>query len=1078
MLVRVEDATGAIIPGATVKVVSVQQPELSGQTAGAGEILFSNLIPGVYEVTASFAGFKTATAKGIDVRLGERLAVTIRMEPGAVETTVEVVGAAAGIDLSTTETGGSIEDTLYHTIPLQRGLGSAFFLAPGVVHGGGTCGEIGQTVECANPSMGGASGFENLYLIDGVNITHGGFGGFGTVSRDYGSLGSGTTTSFIKEVEIKTGGYDAQYGQSLGGIVNVITKTGGNELHGAVFAYFAPARLEAARRQANASRVENFQVFETDSISQLDFGAEVGGYIVKDRLFFFGSLNPAINRYRRRAPWSVVGPASGPPVFDQFTYGPGDCDPTTAGPAGNPLAGCADLGEHTLRERTINYALKLTGQITQDHRVEASIFGDPTIRKFGPWGSLSSTLEPTALVPVDFVRLDFSNLNFALRYNGVITPTWLINSHFANNHNRFENQQLFPAYNVDDRTVPGVSIVSGGVGFFEDSFSDDKTFSVDNTNIINALGTHELREGFYFSTNNFTGLRRRTGVDFPVVADPLLVDPADVGRNTFGATFRLISCQVTTGTPDCNGRAPAAFQGATDTFVAIQTRGDNAGNVFDTIARYTAAYIQDDWRWNKHLTLKLGVRWEQERLIGTQGTAYTYSNSWGPRLGVIVDPWGNRKTKLTFNFARYFQRLPNDLTLRVFSGESSYLNLEYWVEPDKVIRPDQGHYVGLIACPVSGTGYVCDPATGLRDTDFPRATLSGSSGIPAEPGTKMTFQDEVGIGIQHEFPRGFVLGGRYIDRRLKRITEDSNGVSLEQAAAGMDNIPFILVNPSATADFFTNPFLVPTATGPCFAGTEDIVPGQCFHISSGDPGPDGIADGLPDPVRRYQAVEIILERRYRDNWQFFANWRIAKLQGNFEGAFRNDNGQTDPGITSLFDFIDTPGALSLYSLGDLPNDRRHVINAYGSYLINEGWANGLNLGFGVRVQSGRPITELLAHPLFENEGEIPCTTGNTSVLDVTGTPIYSTPCESTGRGSFGRTPFTGGVDLHGDYPVRLTERFTLRGAIDFFNVFNSQRSISHREFKESVPGLLDPDFNTPSEITRPFNLRFAVRLEF
>lgn len=1073
ILVRVEDPTGAVIPGATVKVASAAQPELTAETGSRGEVLFSNLVPvDDYSVTVTSAGFKTAKAENISVRLGERRLVTITMEPGEVVQTVEVIGAAGGIDLQTTTTGGHIEDTLYTSIPLQRGLGNALFLAPGVVSGGGTCGEEGQTVQCANPSIGGASGFENLYLIDGVNITHGGFGGFGTVSRDYGSLGSGTTTSFIKEVEVKTGGYDAQYGQSLGGIVNVITKTGGNELHGAVFGYYSPNKLEAGRKVANDFRVENFQVFDTVGLVQLDFGAEVGGFLVKDHIFFFGSVNPTVTRFRRTAPAANR-------VFDQFTYGPGDCNAATPGPAGNALAGCSDLGEHDLTERTINYAFKLSGQINPNHRVEASIFGDPTIRNFGPWGSLSSTTDPVSGEPADFVRLDFSNLNFALRYNGVMTPTWLVNSHFANNHNRFENQNLLPSYAVEDRTVEGTRSFFGGVGFFEDSFSDDKTFSVDNTNIIDAgpLGTHELSEGFYFSTNNFTGLRARTGANFPVVSDPLLVAPGDVGENTFGATFRMVSCQIETGTPDCFGQAPAQFRGATDSFAAIQTRGSFDGFDFDTIARYTAGYVQDNWQWNKYLTLKLGLRWEQERLIGTQNVAYTYSNSWGPRIGVVVDPFGQRRTKLSFNFARFFQRLPNDLTLRVMSGERSYLNLLYWVEPDKVVRPDQAHYVGVSECPVGANGYVCDPNTGERV--FRSGNISGSSGVPPEPGTKMTFQDEFGVGIQHEFDKGFVIGGRYIDRRLKRITEDSNAVSIEQAFAGLFNIPFILINPSADADFFTNPTIIDVGSGTCWPGTDVINGGtQCFDITSGDVGPDGIADGLPDPRRRYQAVEITVERRLRDNWQFFANWRIAKLQGNFEGAFRNDNGQTDPGITSLFDFIDSPGILDVYTVGDLPNDRRHVINAYGSYMLNQGWANGLNVGFGLRVQSGKPITELLAHPLFENAGEIACNPSSTTVTDSAGGQIYTTQCESSGRGGFGRTPFTGTVDLHFDYPVKITENVRLRGSLDFFNIFDSQRNENVREFREANPGIFDPDFNTPNQFTRPFNLRFGVRLEF
>ncbi len=451
------------------------------------------------------------------------------------------------------------------------------------------------------------------------------------------------------------------------------------------------------------------------------------------------------------------------------------------------------------------------------------------------------------------------------------------------------------------------------------------------------------------------------------------------------------------------------------------------------------------------------------------------------------------------------------------------------MEPDKVVQPDQAHYIGVDACATGERGYVCNTSgTAIGDVAagepfFEPANVSGTTGVAPVPGTKMAFQDEFAIGVQHEFDHGIVVGGRYIDRRLKRATEDSNAITMEQAVAGLFNIPFILINPSADGDFFVNPVfvndpggIVGTLADPdgipgsgdeaappadtCFSGSlntftddggtamdtsDDVVTSAfCWTPTSGDAGPDGLPDGLPDPTRNYQAVEITFERRLRDNWQFHANWRIASLKGNYEGSFRNDNGQTDPSITSLFDFTDSPAALALYEVGPLPNDRTHVVNAYGSYMINQGAASGLNLGFGTRITSGKPLTELLAHPLFANAGEVPCLVGNLDVRGFgsggagTGGQFFQTGCDSDGRGGFNRTDTVGTVDLHADYPIRLGERFRLRGSIDFFNVFNTQRAITRREFREVTTGQEDPDFNTPSRLERPFNVRFAVRVEW
>src|SRR5207248_10250506 len=114
---------------------------------------------------------------------------------------------------------------------------------PGGTSGGGT--------RTAHPSISGGTGLENLYVADGVNITDGGFGGIGVYSRLYGSLASGINLSFVKEVQVKTGGFEAQYGKSTGGIVQIVTKSGTSQFHGSIGGFFAPQSFEAERQQAD-----------------------------------------------------------------------------------------------------------------------------------------------------------------------------------------------------------------------------------------------------------------------------------------------------------------------------------------------------------------------------------------------------------------------------------------------------------------------------------------------------------------------------------------------------------------------------------------------------------------------------------------------------------------------------------------------------------------------------------------------------------------------------------------------------------------------------------------------------------
>jgi hypothetical protein len=240
---------------------------------------------------------------------------------------------------------------------------------------------------------------------------------------------------------------------------------------------------------------------------------------------------------------------------------------------------------------------------------------------------------------------------------------------------------------------------------------------------------------------------------------------------------------------------------------------------------------------------------------------------------------------------------------------------------------------------------------------------------------------------------------------------------------------------------------------------------------NGEPIPDGQPDGFPTPVHIYKAVEIEANKSFSHNWMLRANWRIASLTGNYEGAFRNDNGQTDPNISSLFDF--TNGIVSMlgdqYKAGPLNTDRRHIVNVYVSYVVPRGFMKSLELGGGVNILSGTPISELADHPAYGNSGEVPI----------------------GGRGKLGKTPISGGISLHADRPFRLTERFSAHLTADLFNVTNSRvvtvvDQSSQLNFNPAPnPDFLKPDFWSdfgpgpgPIGYQRPFYARFSLRLTF
>src|SRR6202035_4600122 len=196
-----------------------------------------------YGLSVTQPGFSVATVSNLSVGINQQTTYDFRLEVGTEAQSVDVTAESNGLDLSTTTIGANISEDLYRNVPIGRNISAVMAMAPGVDDSGGA----GN----ANPSINGASGLENEYIINGANVTDPGFGGVGTFSQTFGPLGNGINFDFVQEVQVQTGGFEPQYGQALGGVVNVITKTGSNQYHGEVFGYFQPRQFEATRINPN-----------------------------------------------------------------------------------------------------------------------------------------------------------------------------------------------------------------------------------------------------------------------------------------------------------------------------------------------------------------------------------------------------------------------------------------------------------------------------------------------------------------------------------------------------------------------------------------------------------------------------------------------------------------------------------------------------------------------------------------------------------------------------------------------------------------------------------------------------------
>ena len=1064
----VTDVNGAAVPGAKI-VVTGQTGERTGTTNEAGNFRVENLEPGVYTVRVEQAGFRAALANNVTVNVGRESTLNLKLEPGEVTATVDVTASAGGgIDQQSTSTGQNLNDQLFQNVPVQRQVSSLFYLSPGAtdsINGGRD-----------NPSVAGGSALDNLYVADGVNITNSAFGGIGTFSRSYGALGTGINTSFIKEVQVKTGGFEPQYGQSIGGIVNIITQSGGNEYHGAFYGFARPSAFEATRRQPDDTRVNK----QGDLLHEenYDVGADLGGYLVRDKLFFFGSFNPTVRR--------------------EVVTGVRANDADIA--AGNESIVNSGLfiqrGEFARRYRTYNYAGKLDWVLNPSHQLTFSIFGDPTKTNLSSFAFLNIDNNTADSV------LDYGTRNWAVRYNGSLSSTWSLNSNFSQGRSNF-NETGFADINQIAIRLP-IDPIRGnytavGRGFFEPTESSNWKWDINTAKVWNKWGQHTVGLGYTYQRSLYSGSRERSGPRFPIPGTNLSGTPADelgipafaIGQ-PFNVQFRLRSQDPTTCTecPLYNVRGNLVP-------VSLQVfRGEFGPPDFDTKGNYNAGYIQDIWRVNRFVTALLGLRVEQERVIGSPNSvtgdryAYSFTGQYAPRLGVAVDPTGKGNIKVYYNFGRFFEFLPLDAAERSLSQELDFTGARFAPAfttngaGQRIVTLDQfGSPI-----PVIDAAHLLSGAAGGVRNDI---ALSASDLSAITAGTKLGFQDEHIIGADIQLPRNFVLSVRYQYRNLKRVVEDMAILSPEAANANIGQT-FFIGNPSSHLDAATNlvQFAFPiggTAPAGCTSGFEtevdDPVTGApisnvCFGSTGIDPVtgasvniPDGVPDGFANPVRKYKAFELELNKRFADRWQLLSNFRIASLRGNYEGHLRNDNGQTDPGISSLFDF--TQGDFNLlgdqFQVGYLNTDRRFVSNIYGSYSFGENrtgfnWRfwTGLNLGVGFHMESGIPISEYLPHPVYLNAGEIPV----------------------GGRGKLGRTPFYSQLDLHADVPFTINDRSRVSFIADFFNVTNNRRLRLPDQFRQLDLQANNPDFLQPSTINLtsgfhlPFSFRLGARFEF
>jgi hypothetical protein len=685
------DDNGAALPGVTVTITS---PDLQGEqvtvTDGSGNFSFRVIPVGIYRVQFALESFQTVVKENIAVNISSTAEVNAEMTTSFTEAII-VTAERPTVNTNSTELGVALDATFFQALPTQRDYSSVASVTPGSQSDG-----AGQTFY-------GSTGAENAYYIDGINTT----------GVELGQQGKNLNFEFIKEVQVKTAGYNAEYGRSTGGILNVITKSGGNEFHGDVFGYYDSDSLQNSLDDAPAEGAVSGST-KTTGFVRSDFGLDLGGFIVKDRLWFFAAYDRVDN-------------SNDIETIDDFSE------------AGGPRAG-ETFSDDTSRDL---YAGKLTWLAHPSHTLSASFFGDPSTREGAGLGGVFSLAGPETHY---LASLETGADDFVVNYDGIFSSSLIGNVRIAQHNEESTTSgagRNLPVF-IDQTNPLGDGTVvfgwagtpnSSGFGFLQDQEFDRKQYRADLTLFVEDLaGQHEFKGGYEYEE----------------------IGVVNSNYNTGGSRVRRNLCSTNPqNVAFCPGGGDNGYYYAHEIYLSEQkdafsvTASDVVNPLaVDTKADNYAYFLQDTWRPASNLTVSLGYRWEIQKLYNAFGeVSADIDDANAPRVGIVWDPLNNGKTKVFAHWGYYYETIPMDIVIRSFGGEINGFLYNFDQDPG-----------AIFADPLARSG---------------TSTVRGGGISRVDPGTEGQYIEELVIGGEMEVFDNMAVGVKYINRELNSVIEDA-----------------------------------------------------------------------------------------------------------------------------------------------------------------------------------------------------------------------------------------------------------------------------------------------------------------
>ena len=431
------------------------------------------------------------------------------------------------------------------------------------------------------------------------------------------------------------------------------------------------------------------------------------------------------------------------------------------------------------------------------------------------------------------------------------------------------------------------------------------------------------------------------------------------------------------------------------------------GGTFKTLVR--AWYFEDLWDLSDTLYARLGIRNESFNNRNDNGETFIQmQDQWALRLGIVWDVLGNGRSRLFVNAGRYHLPIANNTNVRLAGSE---LFTQDWYTLDSAIADDGSVVLGTKIGPTSvfGDGTV-PPADEVIDTTV-----------------KPMYQDEFIVGYEAELWSNVRGGLSYIYRTLGRAIED---ITIDEAIGLPGEFHYILTNPGTD---------VKTRYDVDGDGVSELI-----ELSSEELG-------YPSPVRKYHSLTIAVKKTWNQGSYLDATYTWSHSYGNYEGLVRSDNGQTDAGITTLFDFA----GLMEGAYGNLPNDRRHSVKVFGVFRFLQQW----QYSFSASYLHGRPRNAFGIHPTDPHSARY-------------GSASFYRQGTFTPRGSLGRTEAIFNVDIGLQFNKNLWSN-PIQVKIDVFNVLDTNGIVEVREVADQSTGVASPTFGLPAAFQRPRSVRLS-----